>query len=140
MTKDAAERNVLSRETVSRKNQSCAKRKLPPGPTPLPVTGNILQINSKNIKKSITKRAEVHGPVFTVDFDTEPAVVLCGHDAMKEALADLAEAVSWGIVFSRGEKWKEAWHFSLMALQNTGMEVKSIGDRIQEELRVWWKH
>nr|XP_017535234.2 cytochrome P450 2C21-like isoform X1 [Manis javanica] len=98
MTKDAAERNVLSRETVSRKNQSCAKRKLPPGPTPLPVTGNILQINSKNIKKSITKRAEVHGPVFTVDFDTEPAVVLCGHDAMKEALADLAEAVSWGAV------------------------------------------
>lgn len=47
---------------------------------------------------SLFQRAEVHGPVFIVDFNTEPIVVLCGHDAVKEALADLAEAVSWGAV------------------------------------------
>ncbi|KAF6109544.1 hypothetical protein HJG60_010814 [Phyllostomus discolor] len=128
-------------------NRSYAQGKLPPGPTPLPIVGNVLQINIKNIKESISKLAKVYGPVFTVYFGRKPTVVLYGYKAVKEALIDRAEDFSGrgsfpivdnifqgsGIVFSNGEIWKQTRRFSLMVLRNMGMGKKTIEDRIQEE-------
>ncbi|XP_045710651.1 LOW QUALITY PROTEIN: cytochrome P450 2C21-like [Phyllostomus hastatus] len=128
-------------------NRSYAQGKLPPGPTPLPIVGNVLQINIKNIKESISKLAKVYGPVFTVYFGRKPTVVLYGYEAVKEALIDRAEEFSGrgsfpiidnifqgsGIVFSNGEIWKQTRRFSLMVLRNMGMGKKTIEDRIQEE-------
>lgn len=128
-------------------NQRYAKGRLPPGPTPLPIVGNILQIDIKNIPKSLSKLAEEYGPVFTVYFGMNPTVVLYGYEAVKEALIDRSEEFSGrgsfpvidkifqgsGIVFSNGEGWKQTRRFSLMVLRNMGMGKKSIEDRIQEE-------
>nr|XP_028709025.1 cytochrome P450, family 2, subfamily C, polypeptide 76 isoform X2 [Macaca mulatta] len=75
-------------------NRSYAKGKLPPGPTPLPVIGNILQLNTKNISKSISMLAKDYGPVFTVYFGMKPTVVLHGYEAIKEALIDQGEVFS----------------------------------------------
>ncbi|XP_059254154.1 cytochrome P450 2C21 isoform X1 [Mustela nigripes] len=128
-------------------NCNHARGKLPPGPTPLPIIGNILQINTKNVSKSLRKLAESYGPVFTVYFGMKPTVVLYGHEAVKEALIDQSEEFSGrgsfpvvdfitrglGVVFSSGETWKQTRRFSLTVLRNMGMGKRTIEDRIQEE-------
>ncbi|XP_014641048.1 PREDICTED: cytochrome P450 2C21-like [Ceratotherium simum simum] len=128
-------------------NRSYTKGKLPPGPTPLPIVGNIFQINTNNISKSLIKLAEDYGPVFTVYFGMKPTVVLHGYEAVKEALIDQREEFSGrgsfpmfdkmtqglGIVFSSGEIWKKTRRFTLMVLRNMGVGKKTVEDRIQEE-------
>ncbi|XP_062996469.1 cytochrome P450 2G1-like isoform X2 [Elgaria multicarinata webbii] len=79
---------------ISAKKKIARKGTLPPGPTPLPLIGNFLQIKSGKILQSLLKLREKYGPVFTVYFGTRPIVVLCGHDAVKEALIDKAEEFS----------------------------------------------
>ncbi|XP_049711278.1 cytochrome P450 2C30-like isoform X2 [Elephas maximus indicus] len=132
---------------LSLSTQSYAKGKLPPGPTPLPVVGNILQLNFKNISKSLSALTKDYGPVFTVHFGMKPTVVLHGYEAVKEALIDRAEefsgrgvlpvadkvSQSYGIAFSNGEKWKQTRRFSLVILRNMGMGKKTIEDRVQDE-------
>ncbi|KAM5140185.1 cytochrome P450 2C55-like isoform 1-T1 [Callospermophilus lateralis] len=74
--------------------QSSGRGKLPPGPTPLPIIGNILQIDVKNISKSLTNLSKDYGPVFTLYLGRKPMVVVHGYEAVKEALDDLGEAFS----------------------------------------------
>ncbi|XP_076691004.1 cytochrome P450 2C18-like isoform X3 [Callospermophilus lateralis] len=74
--------------------QRSGKGRLPPGPMPLPILGNILQIDTKNISKSLTNLSKVYGPVFTVHLGTRPTVVLHGYEAVKEALVDHGEVFS----------------------------------------------
>ncbi|XP_075830090.1 cytochrome P450 2C11 isoform X1 [Microtus pennsylvanicus] len=127
--------------------QSSGRGKLPPGPTPLPFIGNILQIDVKDVSKSLTNFSKVYGPVFTLYFGTKPSVVLHGYEAVKEALVNLGEEFSGrgsfpiservnrglGILFSNGMKWREIRRFSIMTLRNFGMGKRSIEDRVQEE-------
>ncbi|XP_038177524.1 cytochrome P450 2C18-like isoform X3 [Arvicola amphibius] len=129
--------------------QSSERRKLPPGPTPLPIIGNILQVDLKDISKSLKNLSKVYGPVFTLYLGRKPAVVLYGYEAVKEAFIDHGEEFSGrgsipvfdkinkglGIVFSNGKNWKAMRRFSLMALRNFGMGKRSIEDRVQEEAR-----
>ncbi|XP_059114417.1 cytochrome P450 2C25-like isoform X4 [Peromyscus eremicus] len=127
--------------------QSSVRGKLPPGPTPLPVIGNFLQIDVKDISQSLTNFSKVYGPVFTLYLGRQPTVVLHGYEAVKEALIDhgeefagrgsfpMAEKINkgLGIIFSNGSRWKEIRRFSLMTLRNLGMGKRTIEDRVQEE-------
>uniref|UniRef100_G1SQJ4 unspecific monooxygenase n=1 Tax=Oryctolagus cuniculus TaxID=9986 RepID=G1SQJ4_RABIT len=129
--------------------QNSGRRKLPPGPTPFPIIGNILQIDAKDISKSLTKFSECYGPVCTVFLGMKPTVVLHGYEAVKEALVDLGEDFAGrgsfpmaekvnkglGITFSNANTWKEMRRFSLMTLRNFGMGKRSIENRVQEEAR-----
>ncbi|KAF4794501.1 Cytochrome P450 2C21 [Turdus rufiventris] len=123
------------------------KGKMPPGPAPLPILGNLLQVKPSNLAKTLQKLSEEYGPVFTVHLGTEPVVVLHGHDVVKEALVDRADEFAsrghmpigdranngLGIIFSNNELWVQMRRFSLTTLRNFGMGKRSIEERIQEE-------
>uniref|UniRef100_A0A8C5ZZT3 unspecific monooxygenase n=1 Tax=Marmota marmota marmota TaxID=9994 RepID=A0A8C5ZZT3_MARMA len=131
--------------------QRSGRGKLPPGPMPLPILGNILQIDTKNISKSLTNLSKVYGPVFTVYLGLRPTVVLHGYEAVKEALIDHGEVFSGrgsfpvadrvtkglGKCASRLSLTISVAHSStfIMTLRNFGMGKKSIEDRVQEEAR-----
>ncbi|KAM4697111.1 cytochrome P450 2G1-like [Rhinophrynus dorsalis] len=133
---------------VTQNKRQQGKGKLPPGPTPLPILGNILQLNGKEVFKSLIELSKKYGPVFTIHMGMEPVVVLCSYEVVKEALNDKGEefgargympimemssAGGHGILSSNGERWKQLRRFSLMTLRNFGMGKRSIEERIQEE-------
>ncbi|MBN3290242.1 CP2A9 protein, partial [Polypterus senegalus] len=65
--------------------------KMPPGPTPLPLIGNMLQLNSKALHESFMELKEKFGPVMTVHLGPIPLVVLVGFEAVHEALVQQAD-------------------------------------------------
>uniref|UniRef100_F7I7R6 unspecific monooxygenase n=1 Tax=Callithrix jacchus TaxID=9483 RepID=F7I7R6_CALJA len=74
--------------------QGSKRGKFPPGPTPLPIVGNLLQIDIKDITKSLANFSKVYGPVFTLYFGLKRTVVLHGYEVVKEALIDLGDEFS----------------------------------------------
>ncbi|XP_069063686.1 cytochrome P450 2G1-like isoform X2 [Pleurodeles waltl] len=120
---------------------------LPPGPTALPLVGNILQLRGKTLIQALLQLRDKYGPVFTVYLGMNRVVVLCGPEVLKQALIDQGDAFSgrgevpvarvlfngYGIAFSNGERWKQLRRFTLMTLRNFGMGKKSIEERIKEE-------
>ncbi|XP_066463037.1 cytochrome P450 2C16-like [Eleutherodactylus coqui] len=137
---------ILLSLTQARKGKSNGN--LPPGPTPLPILGNILQLDGNEVFKSLNKLSEKYGPVYTIHMGMDPVVVLCSCDAVKEALINNADDFGarghmpildrisnggHGVVGSNGERWKQLRRFSLMTLRNFGMGKRSIEQRIQEE-------
>ncbi|XP_039105493.1 cytochrome P450 2B11-like [Hyaena hyaena] len=124
-----------------------AHGRLPPGPHPLPFLGNILQMDRRGLLKSFLQLREKYGDVFMVYLGPKPVVMLCGTEAIREALVDQAEVFAgrgtissvervfqgYGVIFANGERWKLLRRFSLSTMRNFGMGKRSIEERIQEE-------
>ncbi|KAJ1138617.1 hypothetical protein NDU88_004998 [Pleurodeles waltl] len=132
-------------QSVSQKYKE--RSHLPPGPRPLPFIGNLHQLNTSGIVASLKAFSEKYGPVYTVHLGLRQVVILCGYDAVKEALVDQAEQFSGrgptptlgmvlkdhGIILSNGSRWKELRQFTFLTFRNLGLGNKGIEGRIQEE-------
>ncbi|KFQ29508.1 Cytochrome P450 2J6, partial [Merops nubicus] len=120
-------------------------RRYPPGPTPYPFFGNLLQMNFKIHHEVLKKMAKIHGNVFTLWISNSPVVVLQGFQAVKEGLTVHAEDVSGrptnnifclishGVMFSNGHLWKQQRRFGLATLRKMGVGKKDQEYRLQEE-------
>ncbi|XP_028652749.1 cytochrome P450 2C8-like [Erpetoichthys calabaricus] len=123
--------------------------KMPPGPTPLPFVGNMLQLKPWVFLERIMKLQETYGPMVTVYFGWKPIVVLLGFQAVQEALVEQADVFAgrhvsqlimkltgdFGLVQSSGERWKQLRRFSISTLRDYGMGKRTIEEWIQEEAR-----
>ncbi|CAH2314064.1 cytochrome P450 2G1-like [Pelobates cultripes] len=123
------------------------RRKLPPGPTPLPLFGNLLQVRNGQMAKTLMELSKQYGSVYTFYFGLRPVVIFCGYEAVKEALVDHGEDFTgrgeqptvdrvfqgYGLIASEGERWRQLRRFSLSTLRNFGLGKRSIEERIKDE-------
>ncbi|XP_006890128.1 PREDICTED: cytochrome P450 2D17-like isoform X2 [Elephantulus edwardii] len=66
----------------------------PPGPMPLPVVGNMLQVNVKNMPSNLGQLRRRFGNVFSLQLAWTPVVVINGLEAVREALVVRGEDTS----------------------------------------------
>ncbi|KAJ8362794.1 hypothetical protein SKAU_G00116250, partial [Synaphobranchus kaupii] len=123
--------------------------KEPPGPRPLPLLGNLLHLDLKQLHVSLCELSKKYGSVFTVYLGPKKVVVLAGYKTVKQALVHYTEEFGeWeiaplfkdvsnghGVLFSNGDSWKEMRRFSLSNLRNFGMGKRRIEEKIIEESR-----
>ncbi|XP_023204709.1 cytochrome P450 2K4-like [Xiphophorus maculatus] len=121
--------------------------KEPPGPKPLPLLGNLLQLDLQRPYKTLCELSKKYGSVFTVYFGPKKVVVLAGYRTVREALVNYADEFGEreitpifadltkhrGILFSNGETWKEMRRFALSTLKDFGMGKRVAEEKILEE-------
>ncbi|XP_077127576.1 cytochrome P450 2C25-like [Ranitomeya variabilis] len=107
-------------------------RSLPPGPTPIPLLGTPKYMDLRAAPKTFSELSQKYGSVFTIWKLSEPVVVLCGYETVKDALINHAEQFSARPIFPvlyfsskgygiLGPRWRSLRRFSMTSLRNLGM-------------------
>uniref|UniRef100_A0A1I7Z7N1 CYtochrome P450 family n=1 Tax=Steinernema glaseri TaxID=37863 RepID=A0A1I7Z7N1_9BILA len=130
-------------------------KQLPPGPFPLPLIGNYVQMTLAHMKGlSLVEWYEqckkVYGPVFTVWLGPMPIVMVCDFDNILEVYVNNADSTAqagrqkaWivtayrghkGLVWTDGPEWQEQRRFSLRVLKDFGFGRNLMQQRIFEEI------
>ncbi|KAG9466870.1 hypothetical protein GDO78_015949 [Eleutherodactylus coqui] len=77
------------------KNQKQGNYKnFPPGPRPLPIIGNVHQMDIDKPYRTFMELAKEYGTVFSFHLGMSKTVVLCGYETIKDALLNHAEIFS----------------------------------------------
>ncbi|XDV17855.1 hypothetical protein PO909_023658 [Leuciscus waleckii] len=132
-------------------------KNFPPGPTPVPFFGNLLQFDRINPLKDFDKHdsnfvqfAQHYGSIYALNIGRQPAVVLTGQKIIREALITKAAEFAGrpenmmvshvtrnkGVIMADyGDSWREHRRFALTTLRNFGLGKRSMEQRILEEVK-----
>ncbi|KFV95012.1 Cytochrome P450 2C5, partial [Eurypyga helias] len=123
------------------------RSRLPPGPAPWPILGNLWQRDVLPLYRTYEKLSSIYGPIFTVWLGPKPVVVLCGYKVVKDALLGHSEefggrpeipilvqlSKDYGFISNNEKKWQELRRFTLITLRDFGMGKSSMSQRVQQE-------
>ncbi|KAJ6651972.1 hypothetical protein lerEdw1_015869 [Lerista edwardsae] len=126
-----------------------ARRRLPPGPIPLPLIGSLWRVGWKIRQDTLMKLASSYGNVFTLWLGHLPVVVLSGFEAVKDGLTQDPEALSGrpvipsfkvlgdekGIMYSNGKTWKQQRYFGQATMQKLDQRKDGLEHQVKEEAR-----
>ncbi|XP_067325264.1 cytochrome P450 2D14-like [Anolis sagrei] len=123
----------------------------PPGPTPLPFIGNLLEFDRRNPHKCVLSLVERYGPILSVQVGWKKIVILSGFQTIKEALGQKTEnfaersSIPLLSIIGRGKNcegilmatsdngWREQKRFWVSNLKKLGMGKKTLEKRVCEE-------
>ncbi|MED6207196.1 hypothetical protein PIB30_033589 [Stylosanthes scabra] len=71
-----------------KKKQNSRRRTTPPGPTPLPIIGNLHQLDSSNLHVQLWNLSKTYGSIFSLQIGFKPAIVISSPELAKEVLKD----------------------------------------------------
>ncbi|EFO94865.1 hypothetical protein CRE_08707 [Caenorhabditis remanei] len=128
-------------------------RRLPPGPTPLPLIGNIHQLvyqswRGKGIVAALDYFRKKYGNAYTIWLGPMPTVNITDYEMSHEVfikhgkkcydkqLAPILEHISGGrgLLFANGENWAEMRRFTLLTFRRMGVGSGLMEKRIMDEL------
>ncbi|XP_015963109.1 6,7,8-trihydroxycoumarin synthase-like [Arachis duranensis] len=70
------------------KKQQHRRTTLPPGPKPLPIIGNLHQLDSSNLNVQLWNLSKIYGSIFSLQIGFKPAIVISSPKLAKEVLKD----------------------------------------------------
>ncbi|QHN78468.1 Cytochrome P450 [Arachis hypogaea] len=70
------------------KKQQHKRTTLPPGPKPLPIIGNLHQLDSSNLNLQLWNLSKIYGSIFSLQIGFKPAIVISSPKLAKEVLKD----------------------------------------------------
>ncbi|XP_040290392.1 cytochrome P450 2C23-like [Bufo bufo] len=120
-------------------------KSLPPGPTPVPLLGTPQYMDFRD-PKIYLKLSQEYGSVFTIWKMSEPVIVLCGFETVKDALINHAEQFSGRPIIPvmevstkgydiNGPRWRSLRRFAMAYLRKWGAGKRTLEMRVLVETK-----
>ncbi|KAI1710512.1 cytochrome p450 domain-containing protein [Ditylenchus destructor] len=131
------------------------RRKLPPGPTPLPLIGNMLSFLRNPPGDTLHLRwQKEYGPIYTMWLGETPVVCISEYSKIIETFLKDGDTYAGrfnfvefdkiinmrsagGVIFTEGDLWRDQRRFALRVLRDFGLGKNLMQERILTELETF---
>lgn len=128
------------------------RRRLPPGPPPLPVLGNVLHLAPENQYKIFQQWSAEYGPVYTIWVGEQPVVIVTDFELIKASFIKDGDSYTDraffkehflafhgsvdGVIRSDGELWRQMRKFLFKSMRDYGIEEEGVEEMVLDSIFV----